>query len=99
VASAFPDEVARAALAEPGPSPQLASLLLDGIHLAPAALDRALRALGEALPDLGEEGRDALYWVGFSCWVVAAALVGDAARRRLARQPVPALALLTEGPP
>jgi hypothetical protein len=83
--------------------PQAAGLLTDGVTQGVTALERAVEALTEPLGSVETGSGDALYWLGCSSWLVAAALACEAARRTLPRRPAEALPrlanLLPEGEP
>jgi hypothetical protein len=87
----------------PAALPQAAGLLTEGVTLGVTALERAVEALTEPLGSVDSGSAGALYWLGCSSWLVAAALACEAARRTLSRRPagtLPRLAnLLPEGEP
>jgi hypothetical protein len=87
----------------PAPLPQAAGLLTEGVTLGATALERAVEALTEPLGSVDSGSAGALYWLGCSSWLVAAALACEAARRTLPRRPADALPrlanLLPEGEP
>jgi hypothetical protein len=61
-------------------------LLAEGVALGAGAAERAVNALTEPLLAAEGESGAFLYWVGFSSWVVAAALACEGARRSWRRR-------------
>jgi hypothetical protein len=61
--------------------PTIVHLLVDSFALAPGLVERALDVFQTAEANLTKGGISGWYWLGFSSWVVAAALVGEALRR------------------
>jgi hypothetical protein len=68
--------------AAPRPSPHEAGLLLATVNFDPTILQIAVEAL--VTPILEVDGQDSLYWVGLASWGLAAVLVCETVRQRLA---------------
>jgi hypothetical protein len=67
--------------------PRLEGLITEGVQLGTSALERAARALAEPMLSADAASAGVLYWLGFSSWLLAAALAGEGARRCLLRGP------------
>jgi hypothetical protein len=97
VAEAVPCAPRKGALLPAGPADQVAAalaaslpaargLLAEGATVAVGAVERAVEALANPLQVVEGGSSSALYWVGASAWVVAAALACEGARRSWRRQ-------------